>query len=360
MKKSIFLSVLALAAVVSCQKSEIVDSKYGNDAIGFETYAGRDAMTKATVADETAIKKADYSGIALYGFYTGAKTWASSGDNTIANPAANLWAGEPLKWDNSTSKWNTTGTKYWTNENDNYSFLAYAPHTNTNIVAELDANSSNPTVKYTVDPTLTNQIDLLYAEPIFNTSKGANASGVALTMKHALSRIAVKASESHDQYTYTIQSLSLAGNFVKTNTFNLKTASWDAVTDQTTKESGSYSFVLPNNAVVVNSETPESCVGDNYLMIIPVKVTDAILTVTYTTTYGTGDAAIVSKLITKTVKVTADFQQGKAYVLNIAFAPNPYDAISFTVSVTDWVDNTLNSNNQPKNPETTVDTENII
>ena len=30
MKKSIFLSVLALAAVVSCQKSEIVDTKYLN------------------------------------------------------------------------------------------------------------------------------------------------------------------------------------------------------------------------------------------------------------------------------------------------------------------------------------------
>ena len=90
----------------------------------------------------------------------------------------------------------------------------------------------------------------------------------------------------------------------------------------------------------------------------PANISEAILTVTYTTTYGGTTNPIVSKPITKTVKVTQNFQQGKAYVLNIAFAPNPEDAITFFVTVTDWVDNTPVDN--PKNPETTVTTTPIV
>ena len=121
MKKSIFLSVLALAAVVSCQKSEIVDSKYGNEAIGFETYAGRDAQTKAAVASDIS------STAGIYGYYTAANKWDTNNPVTpasgfVSSPKSNLWVNGTLSNDGTVAP-----VKYWTNDTDYYSFIAYAP-----------------------------------------------------------------------------------------------------------------------------------------------------------------------------------------------------------------------------------------
>ena len=347
MKKSIFLSVLALAAVVSCQKSEIVDSKYGNEAIGFETYTGRDAQTKATVAST-------FTTAGIYGFYTGVNMWNGTGTNTVANPKANLWSDKENE--TLTAGGVVSPTKYWTNDSDYYSFLAYAPKavaSYTYLTSALDEAGSNPTLTYTVPTTLADQTDLLYAFAIDQqkpkTTAGATST-VALTFKHALSRIAVQACEKHEDYVYTIKGLTLTGNFVQTNTFDLKTGEWEAVTEQTAKETGSYTFVLPSGKVAVNGATPVSCVGENYLMVIPADVENATLTVAYTTTYGEGTEAIESNLITKTVKVTNDFEQGKAYALNLEFGPNAADAIGFSVTVDTWgTENSVNVT--PVNPE---------
>ena len=66
MKKTIFISVLALAAAISCTKSDIVDTKFENEAIGFETYLGRDAQTKASETTTTKQSWTDcYNGICL-------------------------------------------------------------------------------------------------------------------------------------------------------------------------------------------------------------------------------------------------------------------------------------------------------
>jgi hypothetical protein len=67
MKKVIFISALAIAAAVSCTKSDIVDTKFGNDVIGFESYVGRDAQTKASVETATTLQA---TGFGVYGFYT--------------------------------------------------------------------------------------------------------------------------------------------------------------------------------------------------------------------------------------------------------------------------------------------------
>ena len=85
---NIFISILALAAAVSCTKSDIVGSMSTSSEIGFETYLGRDAQTKATVATAESLRKPKGQGIGIYGFYTGAGSWT---ETTAANILQSLF-----------------------------------------------------------------------------------------------------------------------------------------------------------------------------------------------------------------------------------------------------------------------------
>ena len=335
MKKVIFISALAIAAAASCTKSDIVDTKFGNEVIGFESYIGRAAQTKATVINDANIA---YETIGLYGFYTGANPWKigthATTANAIESPTPNLWADDPLT--NKGETWGASPVKYWTNATDYYSFLAYAPQATADNGLSA-TTTANPTVTYTVPvDDIADQIDLLYAEPVFNHQRrdAENPAPVALTMKHALSRIAVKANEKHPDYTYTIKALSLKGSFVKENTFSLVTSSWATVAETTPIEEDAYNFVVEN--ANVTSDAYVACTGDKYLMVIPANVEDGVLTISYTTTYGTDDAAVTSAVITKEVEVSQNFKQGKAYTINLTFEPNSNEEIKFTVSVDDW------------------------
>lgn len=346
MKKVIFISALAIAAAVSCTKSDIVDTKFGNEVIGFESYIGRAAQTKATVINDANIA---YETIGLYGFYTGANPWKigthATTANAIESPTPNLWADDPLT--NKGETWGASPVKYWTNATDYYSFLAYAPkavtgdNSNGLVATTTDAT---PTVTYTVPIALDSQKDLLYAQPVFNHQRGnaENPAPVALTMKHALSRIAVKANEKHPDYSYTITSLSIKGDFVQENTFSLVETDWAAETTETVYEQNPYNFTVVNAAVDATNGADATkneyvaCTGDKYLMVIPTNVAAAVLTVKYKTTYGTGSDAVESAEITKTVNIAQDFEQGKAYTINLTFEPNASEEITFTVDVNLW------------------------
>lgn len=345
MKKVIFLAIAAAAVLTACSKSEVIDSKYGNDMIGFETYLGRDAQTKASVADLNALKAETYSGIGLYGFYTGKEVWGSS-------TTANLWANEKLYWGTiteegtSTDAWVYTNTKYWTNEDDKYTFLAYAPWNHSTLTVSTGDDVKDPTVVYSVPTELADQIDLLYANDKVNTTKKDNASGVGLQLKHALSRITVKASENIDEYSYTIKAISLTGDFNSKGTLKLSDNSW-TVADADKKEQ-KYEFLKTTKTAVVvptpkaaEGETPAVTAYDfagtnNYLMIIPADFSgenaEATLSITYSTTFDNHE----SNDMTKTLPVKTKFEQGKAYALNLVFEPNEDNAITFTVDVTGW------------------------
>ena len=349
MKKVIFISAIALAAAASCTKSEVVDTKF-NEQIGFETYLGRDAMTKAPVATSVA-------DLGLFGFYTGNDVWGTGS-------SANLWNNERLQ----SPAFAPSTEKYWTNDSDKYTFLAYAPYaTETNGITV--TAGANPKVTFTVNPTISQQVDLLYANTPADDN-GANGhvnmvrpsnNQVALKFNHALSRITVKASENVAEYGYTIYGVSLSGNFNTEGTLTLMTNAWEA-----TPASANYSIYTSENGQVVPTPVaaaegvtevkPYDFAGtDNYLMIIPTdfsaKNTEdqytntATLTVAYTTTFDNHE----STLMTKTLPINTNFEQGKAYSLNLVFAPNTTNPISFTVQVLDWADETPVAAGNPEN-----------
>ena len=82
MKKVIFLAIAAAAALTACSKSEVIDSKYGNDMIGFETYLGRDAQTKGAVADVATVQE---NAFGVFGFYTGTQPYAPATPANLMN-----------------------------------------------------------------------------------------------------------------------------------------------------------------------------------------------------------------------------------------------------------------------------------
>ena len=122
MKKTIFISVLALAAAISCTKSDIVDTKFEKEAIGFENYFGRDAQTKGDNASVTSI--ATGGGIGVYGYYTG----DPANGGWEEGLAANLLKNEHLTSTDNGVNWTYTNKAYWTNDSDEYTFFAYAPY----------------------------------------------------------------------------------------------------------------------------------------------------------------------------------------------------------------------------------------
>ena len=330
MKKSIFLSVLALAAVVSCQKSEIVDSKYGNDEIGFESYVGRDAQTKATPYGSDVLPDA----IGVYGFYLGTTT------NWSDESKANLWVNESFAKPAS-GDWTTTNKKYWTNGTDKYTFFAYAPYATNgtltkgdgSLVAPTTANIANPALVYNVPTALADQVDLIYSNNLKPTWKD-NTNATALTFNHALSRFNVYAAENEaSDFTFTIKKIYVKGNFYTKGTFNLGNGDWDtsAAANYTVAQDKEYILYEGSHVVTTASKNFSTEANYGYFMTIPTSQT-ITLYVDYTITYANQTSAVNTKYFT----FTEGCEKGTAYAANLLFMLDQSNEIKFSVDVTNW------------------------
>ena len=338
MKKVIFLSAIALAAAVSCSKSEVVDTKFGNEAIGFENYLGRDAQTKADVASVTSL--AADGGIGIYGYYTGdpANEW-------VENSEANLLQNEHLYWgsiDGETEGWIYDKTAYWTNDTDEYTFFAYAPYGK---ATASQPEGGNPQIEYTLPQTLANQVDLVYSNNNKNITK---RESVALTFSHALARLSVTANavKYADGLTFTVTDIAISGPFNTKGTFDLAKGKWLSTS---TPATAPYDLTSTTGQLLTEDPYKFSEVEKNYMMMIPTAFSvkketvdgkevynydkAAKLTVTYTMTYK----GATSKPVTKDVYITTPFEQGNAYVIKLTLQRDEANAIKFSVtSIPGW------------------------
>lgn len=337
MKKVIFLAIAAAAALTACSKSEVVDTKF-NEQISFETYLGRDAQTKAPI-----INNDNLGNVAVYAYYTGNSGW------TVDSPT-NLWEGVLLidkDGDFVTPEGGTAPTpKYWANPSDKYSFFAYAPVDSK--VGIGTVNPVNPTINFTVQPNITDQVDLLCATPYKDAMASSFTDGnVALTLKHVLSRITVKAKAVGTDFLFDVKKITLAGNFNVTGTFPLSGTTW--ATANPAAEGSVFTF-FDNNSAAYNpkSETAlpttyrdyavrTETETDNYLMIIPTVPAEnaepakATLTVLYSTYYAGQESVVMSK----DIEIPINFDMGKAYSINLDFS-HEATPITFSVTVDGW------------------------
>ena len=345
MKKKLFLGLLAAAAVTftACQKDEVINEVPQDQAIGFGTYVGRDAQTKASVINETALRA---QGFGVYAYYTNTS-------NYDQNSQLNFMWDEIVTFSTS---WDYINKKYWPSEiGKKFTFIAYAPaNDNTNITNKLNNNSvhtGDPTFTFTVNSNFADQTDLLYAA-IKNYETKATNDVQAFTFHHALSRIGFSAKPNNATDKISITSISIKGKFTSSGTFNIATGDF---TNPTNTAEVTYTPTVSNTVFTGNLATSITTDG-NYIMIIPTenfKETDPInpsndknITVTVNYSIQVKDDKIAggySAAIPKTETGTIDhivFEKGKAYTIVLTISPS--DPIQFNVTKVDAWDNDPN------------------
>ena len=320
MKKVIFISALAIAAAASCTKSDIVDTKF-NEAISFETYTGRDAQTKAA-----SVTKEDLSTVKVFGYYHGADGWAN----------------RSLLWENGLVLQAPKGVvnnnlaegdvRYWANDSDKYTFLAYVPVSGLS-ESTTDFNASNPVLTYTVDNTNFTNGDVLVAVPQIERTKDKNGEteglqgNVPLQFQHKLARLAVKATAASEAFDFRIKEVTLSGKFYTSGTISLYDPSKWSVTAPTQTTSFSFFDRDDDNTTALTEGKDDAgkaivnVIGTKgYMMMIPVnfgatEADSATLTVKYTTYDPKAEQE--SRIYTQTYSVTTNFVMGNAYAINL-------------------------------------------
>ena len=337
MYKKIFMGIAAVAALtlVSCSSDDLnslSDNSSKNEAISFDGYLGRSAVavngSRGSALTKDALQKST-EGFGVFGNYS-EKTETLYGNNLFEN--------EQVTYDKSTTpaKWTYTNTKYWPTEG-HIDFLAYAPY------GETPNFNGSSSIDFTVEKDAAAQKDLLWAKATNQTkAENSGTSKVKFTFKHALAKIGykVKTSASYEGTTIKLNKITLAGSateptktaFYKEGTINLSTGAW---TPSTSEEKQNFEWFTNTSGTVVTTEAADNDPG-NYLFVIPQKfstpATDELyVIVEYTIQTGTtAMKSIVSS------KITKDFEQGKAYTINLFLGLTP---IEFDVTTVEgWTD----------------------
>lgn len=342
MYKKIFMGIAAVAALtlVSCSSDDLnslSDNSSKNKAISFDGYLGRSAVavngSRGSVETKETLKT---DGFGVFGKYN-----ADAGQNFGSDLFNNVKV-----YSSSTAEpvtWTYDNTKYWPTDG-HVDFLAYAPHVDKK---QLINGSS---IDFTVEGEAANQKDLLWAN-----AKGQTKENGKVTFKfaHALSRLGYKVKLNGDYTGTTIKlnKITLAGSadgngtnkaFYKTGTIDLSytssttsptTSLWKPSEEKQDFEWFSGDNQLSKTDAATNPET-------EYLFVIPQDFSkteenaDALyVIVEYTIKYE--DEKTMTNKVSSQLKL--NFEQGKAYTLNLTLGLTP---IEFDVkTVEGWTDN---------------------
>ena len=332
MYKNFFMGIAAMAALtlVSCSSDDLnsfSDNSSKNEAISFDGYLGRSAVavngSRGSVVDINALKESK-DGFGVFGNYN------TGGQNF----GFNLFNNEKVTFSSTESKWGYTNKKYWPTEG-HIDFLAYAPH------ADETTLKNTTCIDFTVEGDVAKQKDLLWANAVNQTKeKNSGTKKVAFTFYHALAKIgySLKQKEAYDNTTITVTSIKLVGS-------DSKGAFYTKGTIDLSKENNGENLWTPDESVAKqnfdwlssNTELTTDVVNsNNYLFVIPqdfsATATNNLSVVVEYTVKTAGTAELKNK-VTKTI--TANFLQGKAYMINLTIGLTP---IEFDATVDDWKD----------------------
>ena len=333
--KKFFLSVLCVAAVVSCAKDEVITAD--KEAITFEN-AFVDNATKA--AYDGSHNNSNFSEFQVYATITG----TGDGEGT-----ANIFNGEKVVKGNSLGQganWSyaTAHTQYWIPGN-NYHFRAIADG-NVPDVTEVVTNSDGMATKIKLLDASA-QKDILTAEhSVTNYTKpqSGTPAAVAFTFAHVLSKakFTVKNTvETNNGYSYKVTNIALndlAKNGVYTIT-NGATGTWAAAATPATYNLsfGDVTEVgkaVESDAVVADIKYNKSAESNFDRLLIP-----GAQTLNISFSYGLYKGGVLIDAQDKTLTANVTLDAAKAYNFVISLG-NPGDPIQFDVhTVTDWVEN---------------------
>lgn len=335
------LAAMAALTLVSCSSDDLnslSDNSSKNEAISFDGYWGRSAVSvngsRGSVIDKAEDLQKVTEGFGVFGNYIEkTETETAYGENLFKN--------QQVTYDDKTpnaAKWTYTNTKYWPTEG-HINFLAYAPYdANTALNTTLEEKKTS-CINFSVEKNVADQKDLLWANAANKTKKD---NPVKFTFNHALSRLGytVKLKEAYSDATITLKKITLAGStteptktaFYTGGTIDLsKTSSEGLWQPSATKQNFDWvsSDKTLNNTGINNSDA-------EYLFVIPQdfskKTTGADeLYVIVEYTIKTGSTAEMKSTVSS--QIVMNFLQGKAYTINLTIGLTP---IEFEADVTTW------------------------
>lgn len=347
MYKKIFMGIAAVAALtlVSCSSDDLnslSDNSSKNEAISFDGYWGRSAVSvngsRGSVIDKAEDLQKVSEGFGVFGNY-------SSTDGEAFG--SNLFENQKVTYSTEETKWTYSPKKYWSPQG-HIDFLAYAPR-----VEGTKLKDNTSCIEFTVADKAADQKDLLWANAANQTMAKNSGTGkkVKFQFAHALSRLGytVKTKDADAGTTITLNKITLAGSADgKTNAFYTKgtidlskdlpkpstsiTDLW-ATSNNDTKQK--FDWFSGTQSLATTYTNPDT----EYLFVIPQNFSkttenaDALyVIVEYTIKYE--DEKTMTNKVSSQLKL--NFEQGKAYTLNLTLGLTP---IEFDVTTVEgWGD----------------------
>lgn len=211
--------------LTACAQNEIInESPDANPPVSFDVYTGVQSR-----GAETTLSTVQATGFGIFGYYTGADSWASAGTpNYMFDQKASYEA----------EAWSYTPVKYWPNKaGDKVTFFAYAPHSSSSgsgITTSSSATEGSPYLDFTVQADASKSVDLVTASAL---DQAKSSSPVSFTFGHALSRAQffAKASENLSTGSHVfIRSVKIVGStnnigskFYTRARYTLSDGTWD-------------------------------------------------------------------------------------------------------------------------------------
>ena len=375
MKKLLILTAIAVTALASCAKTEVIHkSTTKGTPVTFGVYTPQMA-TKAVSAttygqiNTTALLQSSV-GFGVFGYYSEGTANDYNGA-TPSNFTPNFMYNQLVTY--NTDHWEYTPVKYWPNEynettaigaqTDKLTFAAYAPHVTTVGDEGITAFSANnetgdPTVSFKVPASSANQIDLLWADnavtTIQNLVKPTTNSATTFSFKHALSKlmlypvVVVNTTGTIPSATGTdvaagtvvkVNSITINGQFNQEGTLNLITGAWTS-SAAASAQTVTYSPATPLDVTAINDKAEATAPCAEFLFIPSSSAQNYVITINYdyttTDTALDGGSVTIHNTIHKTLS-SVTFLVGKQLKLYIGLGLNN---VVFDAAVADWTDDT--------------------
>lgn len=168
---------------------------------------------------------------------------------------------------------------------------------------------------------------------------------VTFNFKHALAKIGytVKTNVVGTGTTITLNKITLAGSapkdpletaFYTKGTIDLSKTSSEGLWASPDPKDPKQNFVWVSTDQSLSSDKVIETPNDNYLFVIPQNFTgtdELYVIVDYTINYNTGVQSTMKSTVSS--KLTKNFEQGKAYKINLTVGLTP---IQFDAEVADW------------------------
>ena len=308
--KKLFVSMLAVAALVSCSKEQTVSFDKGEE-IGFNSF-----VENSTRATDTTYGAEDgqtpLESFNLYGTVTG------------TNGVINIYNGCEVTGEVGDETWSCPVSQYWIKDAV-YDFTAVVDAT----VTKDTNNPYMPTTLTTVANADMNFADMLYAQKLDYKALAENNPTVVFAFEHLLSKaMFTVTSTTQDGYYYNVKNINVNNFGSGTYTIAYADANEDGKDDGSWEGNNATGISFGDVDEVTADSGAKTCAKQKLL----VPTTDSFtVSCTIELWNDNGDAEDV-KLGTenKTFNVTQDLVKGHSY--NFALALSVGQKIQFTVS----------------------------